>query len=439
MFVLRLLYIFLFISFVVEKSVSSADIDGDNGDVDGDNVDAEGSESADADPKKSPEPLSGKKRKKPDTYQSLIENLGNNGWLKQDDSLETRRRLEQVKETQTSSSKTPYVPMPSLYDKWVEKMTSYPKWIEVLTNYPQWNHTKFTQGYPGWKLSTTDPTGIALALAEGKTRIANPDSFDEYVATLDKRVVHPEAALQSKDEPLIKKRKKGDKSAAASSIRDLSNDANPLMIAYILLQKGVDVWETKATISKLKGMCYILAAKAHIAIAKADSLGYDQKITESVKDSTKAALEAAKQADGTTDPKALSDLYQTIVSSQARVIKTIGSASYNPKTAKHSVNRNVSLLIMDVDQKISSIVAKITQTLADSSSATQLSSLKDAVRKIQLTQQGIEAQNQADATKKPEDEKTAKKTAKKPLKKKPKLSKADDEEDDDSSDDDEDE
>ena len=365
----------------------------------------------------------------PEDYQSIIEHLGDNGWLRPDDSLATQKRLEQVKEIQTSSSKTPYVPMPSLYDPWLEQMTSYPSWVEVLNSYPPWNHTEFTFGYPSWKILATDINGLALALADGDQQIGNEDAFKKYVDLMNKEVVHPEATLQAKGDPMVKK---AQGTSSPSSITDLTSNINPLLITYILLQQGVNVWETKAPVSKLKGMCYILAAKAHITIAKADSLGYDQKVLDGVRAPAKSALDSAKQADGTSDPKALTDLYNTIAISQSLVVRGIGSASYDPKKAKPPVNKSIQTLIMDVDQKISYIIAEVTQTLTNPSSTPgQLPSLKDAVRKIQLAQQGIADQNSAAAA----QAQAPKPPAQLP-KKKPKTT-ADDDSSDDESDDEE--
>jgi hypothetical protein len=284
--------------------------------------------------------------------------------------------------------------MQSLYPAWKEAVDKYPPWVEaLLSSYPPWTPTAYATGYKTWNMGTNDPQGLALALAESHYNIGNIDSFNSYIKSLETSGLIPGTKFVKKGDSL-ENAAPLDTASGTDGIVNLSPDTNPLIASYLLLQNGVNFWESPDPMGKLRGMCYIMAAKAQISIAKAQVLGYPADLITNAKVPAAQAFSKAKDAGTAADAKTLSSIYEIIVSATMDTVKSIGLVSPNQnKTAPVVKDPRISTLITDADAKISYVIGIISQGMTSGSQSQQIGSLRTVVQQIQTAQLAISAQN----------------------------------------------
>ena len=295
-------------------------------------------------------------------YQQIMENPSN-PWLDEDVSLDAKARIERMR---ASSPVNPAdIKMKSLYPAWKEAIDKYPPWIEAFSYYPPWTPTAYSVGYKSWNMATNDTQGLALALAESKYNIGNIDSFNQYIKSLETSGLLPGTQFIKKED------RTGE--AGLNSISDQTieqydaakeeNNRNPVVRGYMLLQNGVNFWESLTDpLGKIKGMCCIMSSKAQIILAKAEAIGYSPDSISSAAGYATQAFNNAKEAVNMNDPKRLAALYELIVGASMEAIKIIGLASYNPSKRKSPVDSRMSALIIDADAKISYFIDVISQS-----------------------------------------------------------------------------
>lgn len=306
-----------------------------------------------------------------------------NPWLDEEVSLDAKARLERMRNSAPVTGAD--VKLKSLYPAWRDAIDKYPPWQEALASYPTWNPTAYATGYKAWNLSTKDPQGIALALAESKYDINNMNSFGGYVKTLETSGALPNAQFAKKEDRTGLAASTSSTSSTTTIVAGLAEDTTPLMAAYLLLQSGVDAWEAPDRLGKLRGMSCIMASKAQITVAKAMALGYPADITAKAKIPALQAFSISKEAAVTQDPNRLSALYEAIVTSTMDTVKIIG-LSPTPK-GKPTADQNVITLITDADAKISYVIGLISQGANGGPNQTQqISSLRAVVQQIKTAQ-----------------------------------------------------
>ncbi len=330
------------------------------------------------------------------TYQQLME-TPSNPWLDEEVSLDAKSRIDRMRASAPISPAD--IKMKSLYPAWREAIDKYPAWVEAMASYPTWTPTAYSIGYKSWNMGTNDTKGLALALAESKYNIGNIDSFNQYISSLETSGLLPGAKFIKKE----------DRSADISPLNTVSgktieqydaakaeHESNPVVRAYTLLQNGVNFWEASDDpLGKLKGMCCIMAAKAQVSIAKADSMGYNMNLIASAINYATQAFNNAKEASNADDPRRLGALYEMIVGASMETVKIIGLTRYTPGRKNMPMDSRMAALIIDADAKISYFIDVISQSSQGMMKMNQAELMMDLriVAQELSTMQSIIAQN----------------------------------------------